>query len=68
MKIGTILTATVLALSLTACGSTWRGAKQDTRANVEKTKEVVKADPKPVQKPVDRRIGLRGQTMPAGDR
>lgn len=37
----TLFMLTLVTLSLTACGDTWRGAKQDTGDNLEATGEAL---------------------------
>lgn len=44
--------AAVLAVSVAACGDTWRGAKKDTRDNVKATGEGVEKTGENIQKSV----------------
>ncbi|MGZ9159485.1 MAG: hypothetical protein ACXW36_11570, partial [Nitrospira sp.] len=48
-----VLAAFLLALGVTACGETWRGAKEDTRENVKTTGEGVEKAGEKIQKQAD---------------
>lgn len=47
-----VMLAAALALGVAACGDTWRGAKKDTRDNVEATGRGVEKAGEKIQKTV----------------
>jgi predicted small secreted protein len=45
-----VLAASLMAMSLAACSETWRGAKEDTRENVETTGQGIEKAGEDIQK------------------